>query len=150
MVTGLGIPAAAVWLQRVPVHTVTLVAAWRVHAAVFAGPRLHATLVQILVACLSHVSWVTFALVWSHTLSMFTALLAVRFTSPPVQLFPAPAALHAVSIATESTGQRGLVRPAVVVQALAPCPQTEARQENYGQHPAVLTRDTNTSTARVS
>lgn len=37
-----------------------------------------------------------------------------------------------------------------MVQALAPCPQTEARQENYGQHRAVLTRDTNTSTARVS
>lgn len=129
MVTGLGIPAAAVRLQRVPVQTVTLVAAQRVHAAVFAGPRLHPTLIQILVTGLARVSWVASALLWSNTLSMFTALLTVRFTSPPVQLFPAPATPHAVAMAAEASGQRGLVRPAVVVQALAPGPQTEPGQK---------------------
>lgn len=82
MVTGLGIPAAAVRLQRVPVQTVTLVAAQRVHAAVFAGPRLHPTLIQILVTGLARVSWVASALLWSNTLSMFTALLTVSCRGP--------------------------------------------------------------------
>lgn len=151
MVTGLCIPAAAIRLQCVSVYTVTLVAARCVHAAVLTGAGLQTTLVQIVVTGLPAVSVVTFASVGSDTLSMFTALLTVRLTPSPVHRLPAPATLHTVTIATEAIfrqrhRRRCPVSPAVLVQPLAPGPQTEPGQENQGPHPAASEPENRTGT----
>lgn len=132
MVAGSSIPTAAIRLQREPVQTVTLEAAQRVHAAMFAGPWLHAALVQVLVTGLAGVSWMTSASVWSDALAVLAALLTVRLTASPVHLSPAPATFHAVTIATEAIGQRRLVRPAVIVYMLALTPRKEPAQQNQG------------------
>lgn len=113
METGASVPAAAVRLGCVSILTVTFIASRRVHAAMFARPRLHAALVQVMVTGLAGISWMTFTSVWSHTLSMFTALLTVRLTPPPLCGLPTPAAFHGVPIQTEAIRGRGWVQPTV-------------------------------------
>lgn len=97
-----GTGACSVWQKHVAIQTVALVAAVRVHASVFAWPGLQSTLVQILVARFSSISWVALALVWPNAFTVFASWLAYRLALSPGHTGPSPAAVNSTSKPAQS------------------------------------------------
>lgn len=83
-----------------------------------AWPRLHPTLVKILIACFARVAWIALASVWSHTLSMFTSMLAHRLALTPGSAVPSPAAVRPKAIAAHAR-KRTLLADSVAAALLS-------------------------------
>lgn len=121
--------------EHVAIQAVALVAAVRIHAPMLAWPRLHPTLVKILIACFARVAWIALASVWSHTLSVFTSMLAhsfprVRYSAYSLQIrderlaltpgsaVPSPAAVRPKAIAAHAR-KRTLLADSVAAALLS-------------------------------
>lgn len=104
--------------EHVAIQAVALVAAVRIHAPMLAWPRLHPTLVKILIACFARVAWIALASVWSHTLSVFTSMLAHRLALTPGSAVPSPAAVRPKAIAAHAR-KRTLLADSVAAALLS-------------------------------